>query len=195
MVQCHPNREDLSDFLDDFNFKIIYGQSPSSSSGNSKKVIPKTAYVGSAVCKPINNSYKVDNEDRISDDDSDVVSDDYSDAISDDEESDVDMEDITLKEIRYQYKSDSYAQQVMDDLKYDMNETGYSYNWIVRGGLLIRRNNQDQIYISPSLQRAFIKKKYKENEHDPLSCNKFYDVVSSNYWWPGMKQDIKDYYA
>jgi len=191
MVQFHPNREDLSDFLDSFNFNIIYGSCPSSSSGNSNIAMPKIARIGSVIFKQFNNLYKTnDDYDDVSDDDEDDEDD-----ISDDEESDVDMEDITLKEIRYQYKSDDYAQQIMDDLKYDMDETGYSYNWIIRGGLLIRKNNQDQIYISPSLQRAYIQKKYKENEHNPLSCNKFYDVISSNYWWPGMKQDIKDYYA
>ncbi|OUM59345.1 hypothetical protein PIROE2DRAFT_63830 [Piromyces sp. E2] len=199
LIRNLPNE---SDFLNEYNFYLFYHSNDTNSliysndNTPSKKVflgsmrfIPSDKGKKKGDIKNLNNSKETYDADKTSNDSSD------SDIVSDDEEIELAIEDITLKDIRYQYKSDMYAQKVMDDLKYDTNETGYSYNWILSGGLLVRKYNQNQIYISPQLQRTVIQKTYNENKHNPLSCNKFYEVISSNYWWPGMKQDIKDYYA
>ncbi|OUM58827.1 hypothetical protein PIROE2DRAFT_64164 [Piromyces sp. E2] len=126
--------------------------------------------------------------------DSDVSISTDSDNSSNDSE-DNENYDITYRDIRYHYKSDKYAQEVIKDIKKDTNYSGYAYHWIYRAGLLLRENNDEQIYIPPPLRHTVIHKKFKEYNGENLSCNKLYDILSENYWWPGLKQDIKEYYA
>jgi len=202
-IQRQPPLSQVEDcwqkYLSDFDYKIIYRSNKSNTSG----VIYRMPI------NPVNFNFNdslglsgiIDEVEFLFDDyQEEFASDDlqsesnYSEYSAESDETCHEPGDV--QEIKYYYDYDHYSQEIINDIKNGHGNSRCASNWLLIDGLLVRKNNIEQVYIPSQLRDHYIQTEYESESqfYQCLSCNKFYKIFSEKYWWPGIKQDIKRYY-
>jgi len=89
-------------------------------------------------------------------------------------------------------KTDELAVEITNDLAEEGDNNNKKW-WMEINGLLVRRENPDQIYVQATLRKMLIKLQHDSEYAGHLGVKKTCELVKRNYFWLGMSKDIAGY--
>jgi len=98
-----------------------------------------------------------------------------------------------VNEIKQAYREDKMAQEILEDLEHGRMKNYNKKHWMEIDGLIVRRENPDQVYVPASYRKTIIKANHDSEYAGHLGIDKTTDLVSRNFFWPKMRNDISGY--
>jgi len=99
-----------------------------------------------------------------------------------------------IQELKYYYDYDSFAKEIIYNIK---NKPYCVPGWVLEDGILKKCGYNNRIYVPPQLRRSLIQSRYNNESQyrSNLTCNQMYQIIIQDYWWKGLKQDLKKFYS
>jgi len=98
-----------------------------------------------------------------------------------------------VDEIKQAYVEDRMAQEILKDLKHGGTKNYNKKHWMEVNGLIVRIENPDQVYVPAAYRKTIIKANHDSEYAGHLGIDKTTDLVSRNFYWPKMRNDISGY--
>ena len=88
-----------------------------------------------------------------------------------------------VNEIKQAYREDKMAQEILKDLEHGRAKNYNKKHWMGIDGLIVRRENTDQVYVPTSYRKTIIKANHDSEYAGHLGIDKTTDLVSRNFFW------------
>jgi len=98
-----------------------------------------------------------------------------------------------VDEIKQAYVEDRMAQEIFKDLKHGGTKNYNQKHWMEINGLIVRIENPDQVYVPAAYRKTIIKVNHDSEYAGHLGIDKTMDLLSRNFFWPKMRNDIAGY--
>ena len=98
-----------------------------------------------------------------------------------------------VDEIKQVYVEDRMAQEIFKDLKHGGTKNYNKKHCMEVNGLIVRVENPDQVYVPAAYRKTIIKANHDSEYAGHLGIDKTTDLVSRNFYWPKMRNDISGY--
>ena len=95
-----------------------------------------------------------------------------------------------VDDIKQAYRQDKMAQEIIKDLAEDTRNNYNKKHWLEVDGLLVRKENPEQIYVPTTFRKTIIQLNHDSEYARHLGIDKTSDLVSRNFYWPKMRKDI-----
>lgn len=102
------------------------------------------------------------------------------------------VEATFVDEVKEHYKNDKMAQEILADLKSDKDSSNKKF-WLEINGLLVKKDNSDQVYIPGTLRKTLIQLNHDSEVAGHLGIRRTTELLRRNYYWPKMGKEVAAY--